>query len=183
MWEDMPKRMSAGTKILIIFLIILVLAVLVYIGLLLFRTKPVETGELIISPIPSESLPVSSSPGSPSPTFASTSPSPLLNYKIPQGETFVIASTGDTNGDGKEETLVITQMNNGKYHLYVLANDGTSIYDNKELTRKPIRVALQTYDSTKESFLSWMLVYVENSADLSFIHWNGTAYEMLTQGL
>lgn len=183
MWEDMPKRMSTGTKILIFILIILVLATLVYVGLLLFRTKPVETDELIISPIPSESLKVSGSPGATSPTPTSASPSPLQNYKVPQGETFINASTGDTNGDGKDETLVITQLANGKYHIYVLSNTGTSLYDNREVTRKPIRIALQTYDSTKESYLSWMLVYVENSAELAFIHWNGTAYEMLTQGM
>lgn len=87
-------------------------------------------------------------------------------------------STADTNGDSKDETLVITKMASGKYHAYVLSFDGKSLFDNKELDRKPVRIATQIYDASKETYLSWMLVFTENSGDLAFIHWNGTKYEI-----
>jgi len=181
MWDDLPQKMSGGTKALIIIIAILVLAGLTYSGYLLFK-PPAALTETNISPIPSISAKISGRPFySPSPLISpspSPSPSAKIDYQVPEGETLINHSTADTNGDGQEETLVITKMANGKYHVYVLSSAGSSLFDNQELTKKPIRIALQTYDSTKDSFLSWMLVFTENSGDLAFIHWNGTAYEI-----
>ncbi len=181
MWEDLPKRTSRGTKILITIIIVLVVATLFYVGFTLFKSStPVESTEKILTPIPSSSTKISSSPiASPTPVI-SPSPSPNAgDLKVPAGETLVSATAGDTNGDGKDETLVITKMPGGVYHLYVLSSSGTSLFDNKQQTRNPIRIALQTYDSTRETYLSWMLVFTEQSGDLSFVHWNGTAYELI----
>ncbi len=183
MWDDLPKKTSGGTKALIIIIAILVLAGLIYSGYILFKQPVTESGQTNASPIPSNSLKISGEPSINLSSLATPSPSPsgTIDYnalKIPEGETFANVSTADTNGNGKDETLVITKMTNGKYHVYVLSNDGNSLFDNKELTKKPVRIALQTYDSTKESFLSWMLVFTENSGDLVFIHWNGTTYEI-----
>lgn len=179
MWDDLPKKTSGGTKVLIITIAILVVGGLSYSGYILFKS-PRESNETNISPLPSTSAKISGVPSiSPSsPVSPSPSPSANIDYKVPEGETFTSASTADTNGDGKDETLVITKMTDGKYHVYVLSSTGSSLFDNKELTKKPVRIALQTYDSTKESYLSWMLVFTEQSGDLAFIHWNGTAYEI-----
>jgi hypothetical protein len=89
-----------------------------------------------------------------------------------------MASTNDTNGDSKDENLVITKISDDKYHLYVLSNDGTVLFDDKTLTKKPVRIGTQIYDPTTEIFLSWVLIFTENSGDLAILHWNGTKYEI-----
>jgi len=116
---------------------------------------------------------------SPSPL---ASPSPLVSatpdYKVPAGETYVTSSTADTNGDNKTETLVVSAQNDGKFHIYVLDNTSSIVFENKNMPAKPIRISTQAYDPTKEGYLSWMLVMSENSGDLFFVHYNGTAYEI-----
>lgn len=183
MWDDLPKKMSGGTKALIVILIILVLAGLGYIGYTIYKANKTQSTSST-SPSPTSSVKTSGSPlasGSPkvSPSSViSPSPSGTVDMKIPEGETYVIHSTADTNGDSKDETLVITKMTNGKYHIYILSADGTVLWEDKTLDRVPVRVATQTYDSSKETFLSWMLVFTEQSGDLVFLHWNGTKYEI-----
>jgi hypothetical protein len=68
-------------------------------------------------------------------------------------------------------------MSSGKYHAYILSNDDQILWENKELDRPPVRIATQTYN-TNENYLSWMLVFTEQSGDLAFIHWNGHEYEI-----
>lgn len=182
MWEDLPKQKRTSAKVLIVLIIILVLGAIGYAGYVLFM--PVPTGQsnvgftptslkIVNSPSPSvsASLTPSASPSqNPSPTNSQ-------DYKVPEGETYVSSSTADTNGDSKEEILVITKLTNGKYHAYVLTSDGQVIFENKELAKKPIRIMTQTFD-VSESYLSWMLVFTEQSGDLAFVHWNGTTYEI-----
>lgn len=179
MWDDLPKRTQASSKIIIIILAILTIGALSYSGYVLL--KPVKTDLTTEnSPTPSESVKISPSPTiSPSASISPfPSPSSTPDYKVPEGETYVIASAADTNGDSKEEILVITKMPSGKFHAYILSSEGSSLFDNKELVKKPVRIAVQTYDTSKESYLSWMLVFTEQSGDLAFIHWNGTVYEI-----
>lgn len=185
MFDDMPKRPSFAKRVLYIVLPIILLAVLGFFIYQILQPAPKSVAEN--SPSPSFSQSVSPTLLTPSPQVSSSLPvssspsiqaSALPNYKVPAGETFSIASTADTNGDGKDETLIITKISTGKYHAYVLSSDGNSLFDNKELLDRPIRIATQTYDPSKETYLSWMLIYNENSGDLAFIHWNGTAYEI-----
>lgn len=185
MWEDLPKKSPPGTKIAIVISSLLVLATLGYVGYILIKSQN-STREISqsSSPSPKISAKLSSSPRvSPSPTpSASSQISPsAIDYNalhIPEGETYFMSSAADTNGDSKDETLVITKTSAGKYHAYVLSSDGKSLFDNKDLGQKPLRIATQTYDSTKETYLSWMLVFTEESGNLALIHWNGTAYEI-----
>ena len=181
MWDDLPKKMSGETKTLLVILVIVIIGAIGFVSYTIYKAQKTPSSES--SPTPAESIKISGSPTaatslsiSPSPAISS-SPSGTPNLQIPEGETYVISSTADTNGDGKDETLVITKLNN-KYHAYILSNDGKSLWDNKELDRKPVRIATQTYDSSKETYLSWMLVFTEQSGDLAFIHWNGTTYEI-----
>lgn len=182
MWEDLPKKTSTGTKIGISLLVIIIIIGLGYVIYIIIKNNQTPVNQT--SPAANTSAKVSGSPAaadsspetSPS-TLISPSPSATVNLQIPTGETYAISSTADTNGDGKDETLVITQMASGKYHAYILSADGQSIFDNKELDRKPVRIATQTYN-TNETYLSWMLVFTEQSGDLAFVHWNGTKYEI-----
>jgi len=178
MWDDFPKKRSASNRALIIVILILTIGALGYSAYILF--KPVKTDLSKSTPTPIESIKLSGSPTiSPSPSLTpSPSPSGTPDYKVSEDETFVIASTADTNGDNKEETLVITKMTNGKYHLYVLSSEGQSLFDNKELLKKPVRISTQTYNAATENYLSWMLVFTEQSGDLAFVHWNGQQYEI-----
>jgi len=182
MYEDIPKSNPLKT-ILIVLLILIAFAV---IGYFIFKSLyPKKSSEVVTFP---SSLSLSPSPTtsakfSPSPSLlTSPSPSATPDYKVPTGETYVLAQASDTNGDSKDETLVVTKMQSGKYHVYVLSSDGNSVFDDKTLDRKPVRIATQTYDATKESYLSWMLIFSENSGDLAFVHWNGTKYE-IPQGI
>ena len=184
MWDDLPKRTSSSSKILITIILILALAAFGYVGYLLYKNANNSGSEATSLSTPEENTKVSSSPNiSPSlnisPSMSlSASPSASANMQIPAGETFVLSSNADTNGDGKEEILVVTQMSNNKYHAYVLSDTGQILFENKELSLKPVRIATQTYDPSKESFLSWMMVFTEQSGSLAFIHWNGTKYEI-----
>lgn len=181
MWDDLPKKIPASTKTTIIIIVIIVIAALGYIGWTLFTP---EKSCCSSSPFPVQSVKTSGSPDnetagevSPTPTI-SPSPSASVNLQIPDGETLTISSSADTNGDRKEENLVITKMANNKFHAYILSTDGQSLFDNKELDRAPVRIETRIYDSNKESYLSWMLIFTEQSGDLAFIHWDGTKYEI-----
>ncbi|MBM2820399.1 MAG: hypothetical protein HW405_159 [Candidatus Berkelbacteria bacterium] len=182
MWDDLPKRNPGANKALIILLVIIIVAVIGYVLYILIRPTSDDLTGAQASPTPSKIINSPSASGSsnistsPSITALPT-PTGTQNYKVPEGETFVAASTADTNGDGKEETLVITKMTNGKYHAYILTPTGENLFDNKEMTKKPVRIVTQTFDSS-ESYLSWMLVFTEQSGDLAFIHWTGTKYEI-----
>lgn len=184
MWDDLPKRTSSSAKILITITLILVLGAFGYVGYLLYKNAYPSSNKTSSIPTPEENTKNSDSPNiSPSSNVSpsvslSASPSASANLHIPDGETLVLSSPADTNGDGKEEILVVTQMANNKYHAYVLSNTSQIIFENKELSQKPVRIATQTYDPSKESFLSWMMVFTEQSGNLAFIHWNGTKYEI-----
>jgi len=184
MWDDLPKRTSSSNKILMTIILVLVLGAFGYVGYLLYKNANNSSSKTASLSTPEENTKISGSPNispslnvSPSVSIA-LSPSPSANMQIPAGETLVLSSNADTNGDGKEEILVVTKISEGKYHAYVLSADGQILFDNKELTQKPIRIATQTYDPSKESFLSWMMVFTEQSGNLAFIHWNGTKYEI-----
>ncbi len=180
MWDDMPKRKSTGVKILIFLLVLITLGVIGYSYYVLFgpgsKTETDTSTNLNdkIKGSPSVAPTIKSSPT----LLATPSPVGTPDYKVPTNEVYLMHSSADTNGDSKEETLVITRMNTTKYHAYVLDAGGEIVYDNKLLDRPPVRIATQTYDSTQESYLSWMLVFIENSGELAFIHWNGTKYEI-----
>ena len=184
MWEDLPKRKNRQTKGLLAGLIIITLIVFVYIGYTLLKSpNEVENQSLTFLPSPQTSMTSTPSPQLSSSPILSPTPSPVtsggqIDYKIPDGETYVISSTADTNGDKKDETLVVTKKTESKYHLYILSAEGKSLYDNPELLQKPVRIATQIYDPTKETYLSWMLVFTEQSGNLIFVHWNGNSYEI-----
>jgi len=179
MYEDIPKHNPLKT-ILIVLILVVVFAL---IGYLIFRTfypkGSEETSTSSPPPIISPSGVISSPTSSPtSSALASPSPTGTPDYQVPSDETYVISSLADTNGDTKDETLVITKQKDGKYHLYVLSSDNQSLFDSKDMPQKPVRISTQTYDSSKEAYLSWMLIFSENSGDLAFVHWNGTKYEI-----
>lgn len=187
MTQNLFKKPTPGSKMAIIVLIILVVLIFSFMGWQVFKLK--GSSEFMLGPqdttpsleLPSPSRSPKASPGTSSSPSPSASPSPtstLESYKIPFGETYVNASVADTNGDSKDETLVVTQMSGGKYHVYVLSATGEILFDDKTFVKKPLRIATQIYDPAKESYLSWMLVFVEQSGDLAFIHWNGTKYEI-----
>jgi len=179
MYEDIPK--SNPLKSILIVLVLV--GAFIAIGYLIYRSfYPKKSNEASTSS-PSQIISpsgVTSSPFlSPSPSaLASPSPSTAADYKVPAGETYALSSVADTNGDTKDETLVITKQKDGKYHVYVLSSDGQSLFDSKDMPQKPVRISTQTYDSSREAYLSWMLVFSENSGDLAFVHWNGSAYEI-----
>jgi hypothetical protein len=184
MWDDLPKQMAASSRIALIIITVLVIGALGFVGFILIKNQSKSSNGSGITP--TQSLKVSGSPEvspslslSPSPSASAT---PNTNLQIPDGETLVMSSTADTNGDEKDETLVVTKMTSGKYHAYILSSDGKILFENKELNQKPVRIATQTYDVSKETFLSWMLVFTEQSGNLAFIHWNGTAYEIPANG-
>lgn len=179
MYEDIPKSNPFKTILIILILVV----VLVAIGYLIFRSLyPKESSEsstLSPSPAISPSGATISPTLSPSPSaLASPSPSGTPDYKVPAGEIYTLSSAADTNGDTKDETLVVTKQKDSKYHVYVLSSDGQSLFDSKDMPQKPVRISTQTYDPSKEAYLSWMLVFSENSGDLAFIHWNGSKYEI-----
>ena len=184
MWEDMPKRKNRQTAGLLVGIIIITLIVFGYIGYSLFKSpKETDNKSLTFLPSPQTTMSFSPSPQLSSSPKLSPTPSPTasgsqIDYKIPGGETYVISSTADTNGDKQDETLVVTKKTESKYHLYILSTEGKSLYDNPELLQKPVRIATQIYDPTKETYLSWMLVFTEQSGNLIFVHWNGKAYEI-----
>jgi len=174
-----PKNVS--TLVLGIVLIFIILGAIGYYIYRLSQPNPVS------SPSPSPS-PKTSKLTSPSPTISPTL-SPTIsptksgdNFQIPTGEIYLISSKADTNGDGKEEILVITQKTNNKFHAYVLSSDGKNLFDNPDLGQKPLRIATQIY-ATGEKYPSWMLVFTEESGNLAFIHWNGTRYEIPKENL
>lgn len=183
MWDDLPKRKSPVIIFLTILLVVVVLGVFGFCWYIILgpgskpkvETTPDLTNKIKGSPSTAPTIAVSIKPS----TTPSVNATP--DYKVPSNEIYLMNSAADTNGDGKEEILVITRMVSTKYHAYVLDADGKVVFDNKELDRPPVRIATQTYDSTKETYLSWMLVFIENSGELAFIHWNGTKYEIPQQ--
>ena len=179
MYEDIPKHNPLKTILIVLVLVVAFAAI----GYLIYRSFYPKESEETSTSLPSPTISpsgVTSSPKLSSTPSALVSPSPsgTPDYKVPTDETYVMSSVADTNGDTKDETLVITKQNNGKYHIYILSADGNNLFDDKTLDRKPTRIATQTYDSSKESYLSWMLIFSENSGDLAFIHWNGSKYEI-----
>lgn len=183
MWEDLPRKNNPA-KGLVIGIIILTLIVFCYIGYSLWKS-PDDSASTPSTFLPSPQASLKSSPSpklSSSPELSPT-PSPAssgaqIDYRVPQDETYVISSNADTNGDKKDETLVITKKTTGKYHLYILSAEGKSLYDNQEILQKPVRIATQIYEPTQETYLSWMLVFTEQSGNLVFVHWNGKTYEI-----
>jgi len=179
MYEDIPKHNPLKT----ILIVLVLLGAFIAISYLIYRSfYPKKSNEASTSS-PSQIISpsgVTSSPNlSPSPSaLASPSPSGTPDYKVLADETYTMSSVADTNGDTKDEILVITKQKDGKYHVYVLSSDGQSLFDSKDMPQKPVRISTQTYDPTKEAYLSWMMIFSENSGDLAFIHWNGTAYEI-----
>ena len=185
MYEDIPRHKPFKTFLIVLIIVAILGGFGYYIYKAFFTKETEESPATKASSLLSPALSPSSLTTSPSPSLLpSPSPSGTPDYKIPTGETFSIASTADTNGDKKDETLVITKISTGKYHAYILDSTGQSLFDNKELLDRPIRIATQTYDPSKESYLSWMMVFSENSGQVAFIHWTGTAYEIpQSQGL
>lgn len=179
----MPENEQAKTsKILLVIIIILAIVLLSWIGFYFFKNN--KTSQITSTPSPK----LSTSTITPNSTSSSLlSPSPVLSpsptaatsstYQIPAGETYLLSSMADTNGDGKDETLVVTAMSSGKYHVYVLSSTGANLFDDKTFTQKPLRIATQAYD-TNEKYPSWMLIFTEQSGNLALIHWNGRAYEI-----
>lgn len=175
---------SKTPKTLLIIVIILILLILGGIGYYFWKIQKQinNTPDTINSNLRSAS-PTLSSGASPSSSISPTV-SPTIspksssdNFQIPQGETYEISSKADTNGDSKEETLVVTKKADGKYHAYILSVDGAKLFDNQDLGQKPLRIATQIYGAN-EKYVSWMLVFTEESGSLAFIHWNGTKYEI-----
>lgn len=175
---------SNSPKIFMAVIVIIIVAVLI--TLAYFYLKNQGASEISTAP----TKPAAKTSGSPkttpsvtfSPKISSTiSPTPAVtpsaDLKIPAGETYLLSSKAETNGDGKDETLVITQLSDGKYHAYILTSSGAVVFDDKTLNQKPLRIAAQKYASN-ENYLSWMLVFTEQSGNLAFIHWNGTKYEI-----
>jgi len=175
--------MSSQPKTSKIFLGIIVFLVIVVLGWMVYFLWKNESGPAITAsstPTTTKSpkTTLSSSPKtSLSPSPKTSSSSIPIDYKVPTGETYLMSSQADTNGDGKIETLVITTAANNKYHAYVLSLDGATLYDNKDLGQKPLRIADTTYSETDKSS-SWMLVFTEESGSLAIIRWNGTQYEI-----
>src|SRR3990167_9232418 len=160
MWDDLPKKMSGGTKALIVILIILVLAGLGYVGYTIYNAD--KSGQTSgPSPSPSTSVKISGSPVSTSSpkvspsSVISPSPSGNIDLKIPEGETYVTSSTADTNGDGKDESLVITKMASGKYHIYILSADGAILWEDKTLDRVPVRIRSEERRVGEEGRSRW----------------------------
>lgn len=175
-----------STKILIVTISVLIILIL---GWLIYYYLKNQSSAVPLS-TSSPSPKVKSSPTfslSPTPTPSATpsagispaiSPEENLEiYKIPSGETYEISSKADTNGDGKDEILVVTKTNDDKHHAYILSSDGKVIYDNKNLGQKPLRITTQIYGA-REQYPSWMLIFTEESGNLAFIHWNGAVYEI-----
>lgn len=179
--ENRQKPMTS--KIILIVIIVIIIIVFGYLGYLIWKSENRQSPQATSSPSSESSTspnisPKFSSSISPSPAISpTTSPTSETSYQIPQGETYEISSKADTNGDGKEEILVITKKANGKYHAYVLSADGAKLFDNQDLGQKPVRIAIQTYNEG-EKYVSWMLVFTEQSGSLAFIHWNGQKYEI-----
>ncbi len=168
------------SKILLVIIIVLVVAVLGWMAFFIWGSNDNSKTTATKSPIPTKLAvsPTTSLKISSSPTTSPTSKTTPNIYQVPVGETYIMSSEEDTNGDGENETLVITEINDGLYHAYILSADKSSIlYDNKELTQKPVRISTQVY-GTGETYSSWMLVFTEQSGNLAFIHWNGTEYEI-----
>lgn len=181
MWDDLPKKSQVNKALIwtLFFLLIISLAISIYLLFFLNSDNDRTNDQTTNAIFPSGSLTSPSARPSINPSLdISPTASSLTDYKVPDGEKFVISSNADTNGDAKDEVLVITSQTSGKYHAYILSSDGQSLFDNKELLKKPLRIGTQTFDPAKESYLSWMLVFSENSGDLAFIHFNGTQYEI-----
>lgn len=173
-----------------IFLGIIVLVVLlVLIGVFYYSTKSqkelakraaqTSPSPTISIPLPEVSPAKTASPSpNPSPSVNPSTSADIKNqYHLPQEETFIISSKADTNGDSKEETLVVTQITDSKYHLYIFSAEGAKLYDNQDLAQKPVRISTQKYKS-EDNYVSWMLIFTEQSGNLAFIRWNGTKYEI-----
>ena len=180
--------MSKSNKIIIIILIVLAITTFAFVFIYSAKsqnktiTNPVVTPVSKITTSPSSSISLSKPTMSPtiSPNLSpSPAPTATPDLKIPSGEKLVMSGTEDTNGDGKKETLVITEKTDKKIHAYILSSAGASIYDVPDLGQKPVRIATQKYSDT-DNFKSWMLIFTEESGSLAMIHWNGTKYEIPT---
>lgn len=179
--EIFPQQKKKSSKTGLILALILVF--LVFGGLFLYvylknrsnpNPLPSPSAKIKTTASPQISPSLSLSPKIP-PTISPTkSGAELL---IPASETLELSSQADTNGDLKDETLVITKKSNGKYHAYILSFEKKILYDNQDLGQKPLRIATQIYNPS-EKYLSWMLVFTELSGNLAFIHWNGQNYEI-----
>lgn len=188
-WEGAKNHSS---KILIAGLVILILAAAGFFTFY-FWPKSVDNSSVAEeeetgatgAAATKESTPSSTSttsPTTPSTTktttpSATTATSTADQYQVPKGETYFMSSADDTNGDGKKETLVITQRKDKKYHLYVLSSKGKKIFDNSELLKPPLRINLAKYDPS-EKYSSWVLIFSEQSGEMTYIHWNGAEYEI-----
>lgn len=187
-WQDAKNHSS---KILVAGLVILTLAAAGFFTFY-FWPKTVdnntaaekETGATGTAPT-EETAPSAGSTASPTTpsTSKATTPSATTatsaadQYQVPKGETYFMSSADDTNGDGKKETLVITQRKDKKYHLYVLSSKGKKIFDNSELLKPPLRINLAKYDPS-EKYSSWVLIFSEQSGEMAYLHWNGAEYEI-----
>jgi flagellar basal body-associated protein FliL len=98
-------------------------------------------------------------------------------YALPTGETFILANIADTNGDKKKETIVVSKRKDKKYHVYVLSSTKKVLYENTDLTKAPVRIEPTRFQVTT-GYDAWMLIFAENSGELGYLVWNGTAYEI-----
>ncbi len=177
MFDDLPKN-SPFKKFFGSLIFLIVLGVIGYFG---YQKYIVSENTVEPKILPTKIADSSIATPSPKLSALTLSPTPTPtttpDYKVPMGETYIASSSADTNGDGKEETLVISRQTDSLYHIYVLSADKVIVFENKNLPKQPARVSTQKYDPA-ETFISWILVMSENSGDLFFIHWNGTAYEI-----
>ena len=180
---------SPSAKTTLIVIIVLILLTLAAILFVYFKSVKKEQ----TSPFPSPSATISSKISPSSTPRSSASPSATLspsttsaqstpNYQIPQNETYEISSIEDTNGDGQKETLVVTKTQDNKYHAYILSASGSKLFDMPDLGQKPLRITTQIYNA-EDKYVSWMVIFTEQSGNLAFIHWNGTKYEIPQENL
>lgn len=180
---------SKTSKVVLVIIGILVLIVFIYLGYIITKGQK-ESNNIEVLPSVNKSKlssPTNSASISPSANLSPT-PSPTSSvsikdlYKIPDGEAFVISSKADSNGDKNDETLVITEKADKKIHAYVLSSKDEVLFDIADLGQKPVRIETPKYGE-KENFVSWMLIFTEDSGNLAFIHWNGTKYEIPQENL
>lgn len=98
----------------------------------------------------------------------------LINWKVPENEIIIDSLNADTNPDGKNETIVITeQPGKKKAYFYIFDSQGKNIYK-RESGLSPDRIELRKFEG--DNFDSFFLVFENQFENGLFIRWDGKQY-------
>ncbi|PIP17593.1 MAG: hypothetical protein COX43_03500 [Parcubacteria group bacterium CG23_combo_of_CG06-09_8_20_14_all_35_9] len=98
-------------------------------------------------------------------------------FQIPSQEVLIHKIAGDTNNDGKIETLIVTENRFSKRgHFYILSDSGEKLYEMADILTLPDNLELRVFKNDK--YPSYFLIFEGQFKEGYFICWDGESYSV-----